>query len=121
VQAGAIGETGQVYVLDMGEPVRIVDLARNLIRMSGRSEDAVAIVYCGLRPGEKLYEELLDIGDTNIPTCIQRLFVARLRDSESVQQVQQWLLALNGLGVSPDNAAVRRSLQAIVREFNFRS
>jgi len=120
VQAGAIGETGQVYVLDMGEPVRIVDLARNLIRMSGRSEDAVAIVFSGLRPGEKLYEELLDIGDTNIPTCIQRLFVARLRDSESVQQVTQWLSALSELGVSPGNLAVRRSLQALVREFDIR-
>ena len=59
LQAAAIGESGQVLVLDMGEPVKIVDLARDLIRMAGHAPEEIAIEFTGLRPGEKLYEELL--------------------------------------------------------------
>lgn len=58
LQASAVGQQGDVLVLDMGEPIRIVDLARTLIRLSGKSEKEIPIVYTGLRPGEKLYEEL---------------------------------------------------------------
>ena len=59
IQAGAVGETSQVYVLDMGEPVRIADLARDLIRLSGLEEGTdIEINFTGVRPGEKLYEEL---------------------------------------------------------------
>ena len=57
IQAGAYAKGGEIFVLDMGDPVKIADLAKNLIRLSGR--DDVEIVYTGLRPGEKLYEELL--------------------------------------------------------------
>lgn len=59
IQAGALAEGGEVFVLDMGEPVKIVDLARNMIKFSGYSEDEVKIEFSGIRPGEKLYEELL--------------------------------------------------------------
>lgn len=59
IQAGALAEGGEVFVLDMGEPVKIVDLARNMIKLSGYSEDDVKIEFSGIRPGEKLYEELL--------------------------------------------------------------
>jgi FlaA1/EpsC-like NDP-sugar epimerase len=65
VQAGAIGGRGQVFVLDMGEPVKIVDLARNMIRLSGKEPDAdIAISFVGVRPGEKLHEELWTAGET---------------------------------------------------------
>ena len=83
VQAGVIGETGQVYVLDMGEPVRIADLAVEMIRMSGRSPSEVSIEYTGLRPGEKLYEELLADRDRTVVTPIDRLRIA------SVQSVNE--------------------------------
>jgi FlaA1/EpsC-like NDP-sugar epimerase len=78
LQAAAIGESGQVLVLDMGAPVRIVDLARQLIRLAGQPADEVAIEFSGLRPGEKLYEELLADGDTTEPTRVPQLRVARL-------------------------------------------
>ena len=73
LQAAAIGDSGQVLVLDMGEPVRIVDLARDLIRLSGHAPEEIAIEFTGLRPGEKLYEELLAGEDTTLPTPHPRL------------------------------------------------
>jgi FlaA1/EpsC-like NDP-sugar epimerase len=75
-QAGAIGDSGEVYVLDMGEPVKILDLARNMIRLSGKEPDSdVAIEYIGVRPGEKLHEELWnsgeDVGETVHPQIMR--------------------------------------------------
>jgi FlaA1/EpsC-like NDP-sugar epimerase len=78
LQAAAIGQSGQVLVLDMGEPVKIVDLARQLIRLAGHSEDEIGIEFSGLRPGEKLYEELLADADTTLPTVIPQLRIAKL-------------------------------------------
>ncbi len=111
LQAAAIGESGQVLVLDMGEPVRIVDLAKQLIRLAGRSVDEIGIEYSGLRPGEKLFEELLADGDNTLPTRVAALRVASLRadgprladllalaqggrDTGAAQSVQQALAAL---------------------------
>ena len=78
LQAAAIGGSGQVLELEMGEPVRIVDLARDLIRLAGHTTDEIPIVFSGLRPGEKLYEELLADADTTLPTPIPQLRIARL-------------------------------------------
>jgi FlaA1/EpsC-like NDP-sugar epimerase len=70
IQAGAIGESGDVYVLDMGPPVKIVDLARNMIRLSGSEPDRdIAIEFIGIRPGEKLQEELWGEGESPVPTA----------------------------------------------------
>ena len=98
VQAAVIGRTGQVLVLDMGEPVRIVDLARDMIRLSGRGQDEIHIEFSGLRPGEKLFEELLSDNDTTLPTACASLRLARLDDSEQSAQVLTWLL--NGPGAA---------------------
>jgi FlaA1/EpsC-like NDP-sugar epimerase len=69
IQAGAIGESGDVYVLDMGTPVRILDLAQNMIRLSGKEPDRdIAIEFIGVRPGEKLHEELWGEGENPVPT-----------------------------------------------------
>ena len=91
LQAAAIGESGQVLVLDMGEPVRIVDLARDLIRLSGHAIEDIPIEFTGLRAGEKLFEELLADGDATLPTPVDRLRIARLGASaDSVAELLRW-------------------------------
>jgi len=116
LQAAAIGETAQVLVLDMGEPVRIVELARTLIRLAGKTEAEVGIVFTGLRPGEKLYEELLADDDNTVPTSYPRLRVARLRQTEVRERVQAWLDALPTTA-GADDAQARALLQQLVTEF----
>nr|WP_295085612.1 nucleoside-diphosphate sugar epimerase/dehydratase [uncultured Roseateles sp.] len=78
VQAAVIGESGQVLILDMGEPVKILDLARDMIRLAGRHSANIRIEFSGLRPGEKLFEELLADSDSTVPTGISRLRIACL-------------------------------------------
>jgi FlaA1/EpsC-like NDP-sugar epimerase len=117
LQAAAIGQSGQVLVLDMGEPVRIVDLARDLIRLSGHSLDEIAIEFSGLRPGEKLFEELLADGDTSLPTPVSRLRLARLQADHGQTQVLESLLQAAESGWA-DEAAVRAWLREIVPEYN---
>lgn len=114
VQAAAIGQSGQVFVLDMGEPVRIVDLARDMIRLSGHSVEQVRIVYSGLRPGEKLYEELLADSDATVPTSIRRLNIARLDDAAAAAAVAPWLNDLLAAENAPDDDAVREALRKLL-------
>jgi len=77
VQAGALSQGGEIFVLDMGEPVRIVDLARDLIRLSGFTEKEIPIQFSGVRPGEKLFEELLTKEEGTRSTVHDRIFIAR--------------------------------------------
>lgn len=80
LQSASMGQGGEVFVLDMGEPVKIVDLARNMIHLSGFTEDQIRIEFTGLRPGEKLYEELLTDSEETRDTPHPKLRIARSRD-----------------------------------------
>ncbi len=118
LQAGLMGESGQIYVLDMGEPVKIVELARLMIRLSGKSEDEVPVVFTGLRPGEKLFEELLADDETTLPTPHPKLRVARHGDADDRS------LDLNALTAciatptpEPDGNQVKVLLAALVPEY----
>ncbi|HEY6511144.1 MAG TPA: polysaccharide biosynthesis protein, partial [Burkholderiaceae bacterium] len=105
----------QVLVLEMGEPVRIVDLARQLIRLAGRSADEVAIEFSGLRAGEKLYEELLADSDTTVATQVPQLRVARLTQERASLDGLLELAAPSAL--QADDAVVRAALERAVPEY----
>ncbi|MBI5107747.1 MAG: polysaccharide biosynthesis protein [Rhodocyclales bacterium] len=98
LQAGLMAmrdaEAGRVFVLDMGEPVRIIDLARDMIRLSGFSEEDIRIEFTGLRPGEKLYEELLADGEATLPTPHPKLRIAKpsaIPDAAWLNELEAWL------------------------------
>ena len=116
LQAALMGKGGEIFVLDMGDPVRIVDLARQLILLSGLSEDDVRVVYTGLRPGEKLYEEVLADAEKTLPTPHPKLRVAKANphaDANLVADVERWLEAAS----NTDANAVRAGLQRWIEEY----
>jgi len=92
LQAGLQGRGGEILTLDMGEPVRIVDLARDMIRLYGADPDKVPIVFTGLRPGEKLYEEPLASEEATKPTTHPKLHIAQARaaNRDAVGQMVAW-------------------------------
>ena len=115
LQAGLMGKGGEIFVLDMGEPVRISDLARDMIRLSGLSEADIPIVYTGLRAGEKLFEEPLAAHENTLPTPHPKLRIARAREDDRV-----WLERLNAWldrADVPDDQTVRRELGQWVPEY----
>ncbi|MGN6830455.1 polysaccharide biosynthesis protein [Paucibacter sp. M5-1] len=120
VQAGAIGESGQVFVLDMGEPVRIVDLARAMIRLSGGDAKDVRIEFSGLRLGEKLYEELLHGSDMVLPTRFSMISIAKLDDLTSTEGLDTFLQRVASQNESQTDDVVRAMLVGLVPEFQSR-
>lgn len=116
VQAGLIGHSGQIFVLDMGEPVKILELARMLIKLAGKTEEEVPIVFTGLRPGEKLYEELLASDETTELTPHPKLRVAKnsLQSVLHGGDVVDWI---ESAGPAPDSGYIRLWLRAQVPEY----
>jgi UDP-N-acetylglucosamine 4,6-dehydratase len=119
LQASAMAEDGEVFVLEMGEPVRIVDLARHMISLSGMSlrdetspDGDISIEYVGLRPGEKLYEELF-IGENTVDTAHPRIRKARERSIDA-RELEHHLRGLASAIESGDRQLVRAKLHDLV-------
>jgi FlaA1/EpsC-like NDP-sugar epimerase len=115
LQAASMGSGGEIFVLEMGEPVRIVDLARDLIRLSGLPENAIEITFTGIRPGEKLFEELYFEDEETLPTGHPKLRAAYHR-LYTLREVQKTLKEIEGVwDESP--GVIRRKLRELVPEY----
>ncbi len=113
LQAATIGEGGETYILEMGEPVRIVDLARQMIRLSGFEPDEdIAIEFTGLRPGEKLHEELIGEDEARATTPHDRIKV--LQANGAPPPLGDWLPAIDAAVAASDVGAALRTIQALV-------
>ncbi len=115
IQAGYMGQGGEIFVLDMGEPVRIADLARDLISLSGFKEDEIKIEFTGLRPGEKLYEELLADDENTLPTHHVKLRIAKARQVtvSEFNSITNWV----STDIILKDDAVKKSMQQWVPEY----
>ena len=123
IQAGAMGDGGDVFVLDMGEPVKIVELARRLINLSGmeliddkNSEGDIEIVFTGLRPGEKLYEELL-IGD-NVSTTEHKRILRAQEENLPTSELENYLILLSEAEQKSDVTTLKNILKEAIDGYN---
>ncbi len=120
LQAAVLGRGGEVFVLDMGEPVKIVDLARDLIELSGLKVGRdIDIRFVGLRPGEKLFEELFVAGESYMRTAHHKIFVANngADDADCYQDLDEHIDCLVAAAECGDRAAIVRALQRVVPEY----
>lgn len=114
LQAASLGETSRVYMLDMGEPVRIADLARDLIQLANQTERDIPVVFTGLRPGEKLFEEIRLTGETVRPTLHPQIVITEAPQPPPAV-VDKWLAEVSSKRLADDEAT--RRLQQLVPEF----
>jgi FlaA1/EpsC-like NDP-sugar epimerase len=115
IQAGLIGKDCEIFVLDMGAPVRILDLAKDMIKLSGFSEDEIKIEFSGLRPGEKLYEELLADDEQTLPTSFEKLRIAHARkvNKKWVDSLLEWTDSIP----EKDEKLIKEELKVWVEEY----
>ncbi|RLJ33660.1 FlaA1/EpsC-like NDP-sugar epimerase [Chryseobacterium sp. 7] len=117
LQAGTMGEGGEIFVFDMGEPVKILDLARRMIKLSGFEPNLdIKIVYTGLRPGEKLYEELLSDDAKTLPTHNEKIMISR-DPSMGFEEIDALTKQITKASLRRDKVEVVRILKTIVPEF----
>ena len=117
LEAGATGEGGEIYVFDMGEPVKIADLATSMIRLSGLNEGQdIELVYSGLRPGEKLYEELLTDKENLKPSHNELIFIAE-KEVFSTNQQEQILALIDSAAKGVKEDILVKQMKAIVPEY----
>jgi FlaA1/EpsC-like NDP-sugar epimerase len=119
LQAGSIGRGGEIFVLKMGTPVRIDEMARDLIRMSGLKPDLdIEVKYIGLRPGEKLYEELITEGEGIQETQHEDIMVLNCENGSCLSEMNQHIEELVRLAEACDAEGIRRALKRIVPEYS---
>lgn len=117
LQAASMGKGGEIFILEMGTPVRIAQMARDLIRLCGKEPDTeIEIKYTGLRPGEKLFEELITEGEGIVPTGHEKIMVLR-GDGCSLQELEAPLARLKGYAQQHDAAGIKQVLQEVVAEY----
>jgi FlaA1/EpsC-like NDP-sugar epimerase len=117
LQAGQMGAGGEIFVFDMGEKVKIVDLAKKMIQLSGYQYGVdMDIVFSGLRPGEKLYEEVLSAEELTLPTPHEKIMVAKVRDYKW-QEVETWINALTELFKEQNNELLVARLKSFIPEY----
>ncbi|MEE1145816.1 MAG: polysaccharide biosynthesis protein, partial [Bacteroidaceae bacterium] len=114
IEAGTMGKGGEIFVFDMGQPVKIVDLAKRMIKLSGAKD--VQIQYTGLRDGEKLFEEVLNDNETTKPTHHPKIMIANVRayDYEKAKEDEEILLELS---YTYDDMAIVKKMKEIVPEY----
>ena len=118
MQAGAMGQGGEVFVLDMGEPIRILDLAKEMIRLSGFEPDKdIPIVFTGIRPGEKLFEEILTAEEGTITTQNQKIFMARLSKVDE-GKLREGLERLKVAAKKSDKDEIIRTLKELIPAYS---
>jgi FlaA1/EpsC-like NDP-sugar epimerase len=118
LQASAIGKGGQICVLDMGQPVKIVDLARNLILLSGlKPDEDIKIEFTGMRPGEKLYEELSTLLEDTVPTEHEKIRIF-IGDGMRERDIQGWLDSLHEICETRDTGRLVVALKEIVLDYS---
>lgn len=117
LEAGAMGKGGEIFVFDMGQPIKIADFARKMIKLSGMTEGKdIELEFTGLRPGEKLYEELLSSEEDCVPTHHKRIMIAKVRKYD-FQEVSKQLDRLEELNQHTDHFAIVGQMKVIVPEF----
>ena len=114
LQAVTLGKEGHIFMLDMGEPVKIVDLARDLIRLSNHTEDEIPIVFSGLRPGEKLYEEIRLHGETMHPTVHPQIVITETMQPDT-RSFERWMTRASTEKL--DAARTKKLLQELIPEY----
>lgn len=117
LEAGTMGHGGEIFVFDMGKPVKIVDLAKKMIQLAGYVEGIdIKIVYTGLRPGEKLYEELLASSELTLPTHHEKINIAKVRN-HSYEEANAAIIELLNINEKQDSQSIVRKMKIIVPEF----
>ena len=116
LQTATLGQGGEIFVLDMNEPVKIIDMARQMIELSGYKPDIdIEIKITGLRPGEKLYEELRHSEECHAPTEHKRIF--KLKNESAPEDVSAWLAELRAVALGSDRNAIKQSMKRLVPEY----
>jgi FlaA1/EpsC-like NDP-sugar epimerase len=117
LQAGAMGRGGEIFILKMGEPIKIDKLARDLIRLSGREPDTeIEIRHIGLRPGEKLYEELITEGEGIVPTEHEKIMVLR-GNGFDYTNIRTQIERLSSKAAAFDEAGIKQILKEMIPEY----
>ena len=117
LEAGAMGKGGEIFIFDMGQSIRIVDLARKMVMLSGLTLGKdIQIIFTGLRPGEKIYEELLADKETTLPTHHDKILIAKVREYNH-EEITRQIISLTEMFRSQNNEAIVRKIKEIVPEY----